>query len=339
MPRYQKFNLGDVELQLGATLPNAWLTYKTYGKINLARDNIVLLPTFFTGTHIRNEWLFGTGRAINPENYFIISIDMFGNGYSSSPSNTPAPYDGPRFPKITLFDNIACQHKLLIEKFNINSIALVAGWSIAGCQAYQWGAQYPEMVQAILPFCASAKTSTHNIVFLEGVKAALKADASWNLGNYTVPPERGLRAFGRVYAGWAFSQTFFRKKLYQDLGFTNYEDLLLSWEQDHLNWDANNLLSKIWTWQNADISANNIYHKDFERALRNIKANAILIPCSDDLYFPPEDNEREARYMPNVSLELFKSAWGHCAGSPGKNRQFRYFLDQRISHLLKSLNT
>jgi len=66
------------------------------------------------------------------------------------------------------------------------------------------------MVKAILPFCASAKTSPHNIVFLEGVKAALQADGNWNKGNYTNPPIEGLKAFGRVYAGWAFSQTFYR---------------------------------------------------------------------------------------------------------------------------------
>ena len=59
---------------------------------------------------------------------------------------------------------------------------------MAGCQAYQWAAQFPEMVDAILPFCASAKTSPHNFVFLEGVKAALCADQAWDEGNYDSPP-------------------------------------------------------------------------------------------------------------------------------------------------------
>ena len=330
MSGYKTFQLGDTELQSGAVLPDAKLTYHTYGELNPARDNVIVLPTFYTGTHMRNEGFFGPGRAMDPARYFIVSVDMFGNGYSSSPSNTSTPLDGPRFPNITLFDNIACQHRLLTEELGVQSIALVAGWSVAGCQSYQWAAQYPDMVRAIVPFCASAKASPHNIVFLDGVKAALQADAAWNEGNYDNQPERGLRAFGRVYAGWAFSQTFYREGLYRELGFETFEDLLMDWEEDHLNWDANDLLSKIWTWQNADISANNLYGGDFEAALSAIKARAVLVPCSDDLYFPPEDNAIEIRHMPNAELRIYKSPWGHCVASPGNDPGFEQFLDDCI---------
>jgi len=97
---------------------------------------------------------------------------------------------------------------------------------MAACQAYQWAAQYPDIVENILPFCGSAKTSTHNIVFLEGVKAALTADQNFQQGNYKTPPEQGLKAFARVYAGWAFSQTFYRQALFKNLGFDSYEALL-----------------------------------------------------------------------------------------------------------------
>ena len=207
---YEKYELGTVSLLSGEKLDSAFLIYKTYGKLNKSKDNVVVLPTFYTGSHQRNEGFFGIGRAIDPEKHFVVSINMFGNGFSSSPSNTPAPQDGPRFPHISLWDNIACQYKLITEHLEIERIALVTGWSMAGCQAYQWAAQYPDFVDAILPFCASAKTSTHNYVFLEGVRAALCADQNWNKGDYDSPPVNGLKAFARVYAGWAFSQTFYR---------------------------------------------------------------------------------------------------------------------------------
>ncbi|MBT4888649.1 MAG: alpha/beta fold hydrolase [Rhodospirillales bacterium] len=329
------FALGDITLQSGVVLPDAKLTYQTYGEINAAHDNVIVLPTFYTGTHARNEGFFGSGRAMDPTRHFVVSIDMFGNGYSSSPSNTPPPFDGPRFPHVTLYDNIACQHRLLTEELGVESIALVAGWSMAGCQSYQWAAQYPNMVRAILPFCASAKTSQHNIVFLEGVKAALCADGNWNNGDYDGQPERGLRAFGRVYAGWAFSQTFYREGLYRQLGHETIEDLLLDWEEDHVqNWDANNLLTKLWTWQNGDISANELYHGDFRAALGAIKAKAILIPCADDLYFPPKDNEIETLYMPNATLRPYSSPWGHCVANPGNVPAFETFLDTCVCDLL-----
>jgi len=201
---------------------------------------------------------------INPNKYFIVSINMFGNGLSSSPTKAIKSQSGSKFPTITLWDNIYCQHKLITEKLKIKKIALVTGWSMAGCQSYQWAAQYPGMVKAILPFCASAKTSIHNHVFLEGVKAALTADKKFNKGNYKKQPVEGLKSFGRVYAGWAFSQDFYREKLYKKFGFKNAEELLKDWANDHAkNWDANNLLSKLKTWQLNDISKGPIYKNNY----------------------------------------------------------------------------
>ena len=88
MKNYQEFSLGNVKLLSGKTLKSAKLAYKTYGKLNKAHSNVILLPTFYTGSHIRNEGFIGKKRAINPNKYFIISINMFGNAFSSSPSNS-----------------------------------------------------------------------------------------------------------------------------------------------------------------------------------------------------------------------------------------------------------
>ena len=338
MSDHEIFDLGDVTLQSGAVLPDAKLAYQTYGTLNSTRDNAVVLPTFYTGTHRRNEGFFGAGRAIDPARHFVVSVNLFGNGLSSSPSNTPPPCDGPRFPNLTIWDNVAFQHRLLTQELGVARVALVAGWSMAALQSYQWAAQYPNMVNAILPFCGSARASPHNIVFLEGVKAALCADGDWNGGDYEKQPERGLRAFGRVYAGWAFSQTFYREKLHRQLGFETFEELLVAWEEDHVaNWDANDLIAKIWTWQNADISDNELYGGDFPRALATIEARCITIPCTTDLYFPPEDNEMEVRHMRNAECRPFASPWGHCVANPGNSPEFEAFLDRAITELLSDV--
>jgi len=332
---YQLYELGDVTLLSGEILRSAKIAYKTYGALNNKKDNVIVLPTFYTGTHKRNEGFFGSGRGIDPQKHFIISLNMFGNGLSSSPSNTSTSQGGPRFPLVTLWDNVACQHRLLTEYLKIKRIALVAGWSMAGCQAYQWAAQFPDMVNAILPFCAAAKTSPHNFVFLEGVKAALCADKDWNGGNYVTPPVAGLKAFGRTYAGWAFSPAFYRESIFQKLGFKTIEDLLVDWENDHVeNWDANDLLSKLATWQSNDISIGPLYDGDIIKALKAIQARAILMPCSQDLYFSPEDNAFEARYIPNVEFKPYNSVWGHCVANPGNDHGFEIALDKNISKLL-----
>jgi homoserine O-acetyltransferase len=328
------FDLGNYELQSGVVLPGAQLAYKTYGELNANRDNVVVLPTFYTGSHMRNEGFFGAGRAIDPERHYVVSVNLFGNAISSSPSNTPPPFNAASFPDITLFDNVRAQYRLLTEELGVEKIALVSGWSMAGCQSFQWGAQYPDFVNAILPFCASAKTSEHNIVFLEGVKAALQADSVFADGNYTSPPTRGLKAFGRIYAGWAFSQTFYREQMYRLKGFDTAEALLQDWEQDHLDWDANDLLCKLKTWQCSDISANNIYNHDFKAALNAIKAETIVIVCDNDLYFRPEDNQLEIEHIIGGELRVYESPWGHCVASPGNDPEFQRYLDQAISELL-----
>ncbi|MFD0986368.1 alpha/beta fold hydrolase [Methyloligella solikamskensis] len=332
---YESFALGDVQLQSGETLKHAKLAYKTYGTLSPKGDNAVLMPTFYTGTHTRNEAYFGPGRALDPARHFIVSVNMFGNGLSSSPSNTIPEQAGARFPHVTLYDNVVCQHRLIVEELGIDRLALVTGWSMAGCQTYHWGALYPDMVEAILPFCASAKTSPHNFVFLEGVKAALQADSAWNGGDYGTQPVTGLKAFARVYAGWAYSQAFYREGLYRQFGFESVEDLLQGWEADHVdNWDANDLLAKLWAWQQGDISANSRYGGDFDKALAGILPKAILIPSTTDLYFPPEDNALEAERMPHAELRPYVSKFGHCAASPGKDPGFDAFLDQAITDLL-----
>ena len=328
------FHLADFELQSGVVMPDLQLAYKTYGELNAGADNVVVLPTFYTGSHLRNEGFFGPGRAIDPARHFVISVNLFGNGISSSPSNTPAPFNAANFPVITLYDNIRAQHRLLTEALEVKQIALVSGWSMAGCQSFQWGAQYPDFVKAILPFCASAKTAEHNIVFLEGVKAALQADSTYADGNYTRPPTKGLKAFGRIYAGWAFSQTFYRDQMYRLKGFDTAEALLQDWEQDHLDWDANDLLCKLKTWQLGDISANDQYQNDFEVALKAIQAKTIVIVCDNDLYFRSEDNQLEIEHIANGELRIYESPWGHCVASPGNDPEFEKYLDHAISELL-----
>jgi homoserine O-acetyltransferase len=329
------YDLGDLALQSGETLPDAKLAYKTYGELNPAKDNVVVLPTFYTGNHHRNEGFFGPGRALDPAHHFIVSINLFGNGLSSSPSNTPAPFNAARFPNITLYDNVRAQHQLLTDGLGIDQIALVTGWSMAGCQSFQWAAQYPGMVKAILPFCASAKTAEHNIVFLEGVKAALQADSVYDDGNYATPPIKGLKAFGRVYAGWAFTQTFFREQMYRLQGFDSAEALLQDWERDHLEWDANDLLCKLWSWQQGNISNQPAYQGNFQAALAAIRAKTIVIACDNDLYFRPEDNALEVKHIKGGELRVYESPWGHCVASPGNDPEFERYLDQAITELLE----
>src|SRR5918996_6285987 len=130
MADYEIFELGDVVLQSRATIRSAKLAYKTFGNLSPNKDNLIVYPTWYSGQHYDNEWLIGDGMGLDPAKYFIVIPNMLGNGLSSSPSNTPAPYDKARFPRVTLYDNVTLQHRLVTEKFGIEKIALVTGWAM-----------------------------------------------------------------------------------------------------------------------------------------------------------------------------------------------------------------
>ena len=112
---HKTFHLGDLPLSGGEVLYDARLVYQTYGAMSPAGDNVVVMPTFYTGSHERNEGFFGPGRALDPARHFIVSINLIGGGKSSSPSNSTK-QPGATFPAISFQDNVRAQYILLTRE-------------------------------------------------------------------------------------------------------------------------------------------------------------------------------------------------------------------------------
>ena len=110
---HHEFVIADFRTESGVVLPAARVVYGTYGHLNAAHDNAILLPSHYMATHHGYEWLIGPGRALDTTRYFLVATELFGNGHSSSPSNTPEPFHGPRFPVTTIRDNVAAVKRLL----------------------------------------------------------------------------------------------------------------------------------------------------------------------------------------------------------------------------------
>jgi len=332
---YETFELENLTLQRGITLPRAHVAYKTYGKLAADKSNVILYPTSYAAQHYDTEWLIGKGRVLDPTDWFIVIPNMFGNGLSSSPSNMAAPFGRDRYPVFTHWDNVHAQQRLLAEVFGVERLALAYGWSMGAQQALHWGAIFPERVARICAVCGAARTSIHNGVFLQGVRAALTGDPAWRGDHFAEYPARGLRAMGRVYAGWAMSQAFYRDELYLKAGFSSLEDFLVrSWEAYFLGRDADNLLASMDTWLASDISDNEIYDGDLARALGTITARSIVMPSRTDLYFTWQDSEAETAQMANAEFRPIESNWGHRAGNPVLNPEDEAFLRQAVADLL-----
>lgn len=333
MSEYLAYELGSFGLSSGEMLLDAALIYETHGELNPRRDNAVLLLTWYSGTHHAYRQIIGAGRALDPARHFIMVVNMFGNGLSSSPSNSPR-QSGPHFPAVSVGDNVRAQHQLITTHLGIDRLALVCGWSMGAMQAWYWAAAYPQQVGALLPICGSARCWPLNAVFLSGVKAALQADPVFNQGHYRTPPLAGLAAFGRVYAGWAYCAAFYREQRYRMLGFDSIEALLCAWERDHQAWDANDLLCMLDTWQRADAGLAPPFAGNLDTALGAITANTIVMPCDTDHYFTVEEARQEFRYLKQAQWRPISSPYGHCAGAPGRFPEETAFIEQAISELL-----
>ena len=335
MADYDTFELGPLALQCGLTLPKAHLAYKTYGRLAADKSNLILYPTSYGAHHTDIDWLIGPGRVLDSERYFIVIPNQFGNGLSTSPSNLAEPFGLGRNPHFSHWDNVHAQERLLREVFGVTKLALIYGWSMGGQQALHWAALFPERVTRICAVCTSARTSPHNKVFLEGIRATLTADAAWRDGRFIERPVRALRAFARVYAGWAMSQAFYRRKLWEGAGFTSLEDYLVrGWEGNFLRRGGEDLLSMIETWYHSDISDNPMYGGDLPVALGAISARAIIMPSTTDLYFTVTDSEAEARLMPNADFRPIVSDWGHRAGNPVQCPEDEAVLRRAVCDLL-----
>ena len=334
---FERFEAGDVVLQSGRTFRRMSIAYKTFGTLNADRSNVIVYPTSYSAQHHDTEFMVSEGGALDPSKYFVVIPNLFGNGLSSSPSNTPWPDTGSRYPDVTYFDAVHVQRRMLAELWGIDRVALVYGWSMCAMQAYHWAALFPDRVERIAVVCGSARCAPHNRVFIDGVRHALTADAAYRDGVFVERPVRGLRAMGRVYAGWALSQTFYRDEMWRSLGASSLEDYLVTtWEANFARRDPADLLAQLWTWEHGDIADNPLHGGDLAAALSAIRARVLLMPGDHDLYFQIDDNRAEMQHLRHAELHPIPSVWGHRAGNPLTQLEDRAFIENHVRALLAS---
>jgi homoserine O-acetyltransferase/O-succinyltransferase len=326
------FDLGALPLQSGAVLPGARLRWKTHGTLSPGRDNVVLYPTSYAAQHPDLEGLIGPDKVLDPGRWFIVIPDMFGNGLSSSPSNTP---DWPGL--VTAWDNVHAQHRLLSQTWGIEQLHAVYGWSMGAQQAYHWAALFPGQVARAVINCGSARTATHNRVFLKGLMAVLEAAPEHcGGGRFSAEPAAALRAFGRIYAAWALSQDFYRADLHRTaLGAPDLDTFLRTdWEERFARRPAADLYAQLCTWDAGDISRDPRFGGDLAQALGAITARVLLMPGETDLYFRVADNAAELPHLRDAVMRPIPSIWGHRAGNPSTNAADLAFLRDTVRAFL-----
>jgi homoserine O-acetyltransferase/O-succinyltransferase len=305
-PRRQRIEhqLGPWPLACGRTIADAQVTVVQIGELNADRSNLILVPTSYGARPEDLAWL--AGPVLDPERWCIVIAGMFGNGASSSPSNSAMGLAEQGW-VVRQRDNVAAQRRLLAELYGVERIPLIYGWSMGAQQAYQWAVDHPALVERICCVCGSARTSPHNRLFCLSLRQALTADRHWNGAGFEAAPEQGLRTYALIYASWAASQPFFRT-----IGEPVEEHVERQWLPHYQRHDPRDLIAMLDTWLAHDVADGG----ELASTLGSIQARTAVVAGSHDLYFTPADLAADAAVIPGAALHVIESELGHRAGNP-----------------------
>ena len=333
---HQLYKMGDFKLESGEVIKDFAISYVTHGTLNAKKSNAILMVTAISGNHHRLDFMIGPGKALDTNKYFIICTDAIGNGLTTSPSNSTIQ---PRmqFPKFQIRDMVVSQHRLITEHLGINRVITVIGPSMGGMQALQWGVSYPDFMDSLVSLVPLAKTPAWSVVVMEASRKAIMLDPAWNQGNYTSPPEQGIRLW-RDILGFLAARS---PEIYREQFPGNQLDVLPWLKEQETNlikvFDANDWIYQTWAYDRHDVGTTPGFNGDTAKALQSIKAKTLILLGTKDLLNPEWEPQDASRNIPDVKVVTIRpgSVTGHASAGgafPADvdfiNRETTAFLDQ-----------
>lgn len=346
----QSFSLPDYTTHGGEHIKDVRVGWEAYGKLNAAKDNVILVTHFFSGnSHAAGRYapddpqagywdsIIGPGKAIDTDKYYVISVDSLVNAYPHLPSvittgpatinpDTGKPY-GLDFPVVTIRDFVNVQ-KALLESLGISRLHAVIGASMGSLQAIEWAATYPDWVDRMVSVIGTAAMDAWTIAGLEAWAQAIKLDPNWNNGNYydSEAPLDGVTMAQALITHSAmhpdiFNQTAPAQQTLPPEGLKSVTNTLpaTQWlygssRQRAPLADANHILYLV--------RANQLFvaghQQTLTEGLKNIQAETLFLPASNDLLLMPymaEAAVSELRQLgKETELEMIDGPWGHLDG-------------------------
>lgn len=300
----QKFAfLGDFKLKSGEYIKDCRIGYRTFGRMNKDRSNVVLLPTWASGISEQLKSNVGHGRLVDSSKYFVIAVDALSNGVSSSPSNSSLQ---PRmsFPKITVSDMVNSQYELLRQVFKLSHIKAVIGSSMGGMQAFQWMVSYPEYMDKVIPIVGSPRLTPYDLILHDAVIRSIMADPAWKEGNYTENPARVIEA--EYYALILTTPEDVNKNMKRESVIHEMEKA----ERETGGFDSNDRIRQTQAMMSLDISEG--FGGKMEEAAKSVKAKTLIITSLKDRIVNPQPAIEFGRLLNTKVIELNNDC-GHLA--------------------------
>jgi len=313
-------DIGDLKLQNGGVIRQCRVGYRTFGKLNSDKSNVVVVPTWAGGTTEQLVSSFGRGRLVDSSEYFVVAIDALSNGVSSSPSNSRL-QPRMRFPKFTLRDTIESQHQLLTKVLHIDRVKALVGISMGGMQVFQWLVSYPEFMEKAVPIVGSPRLAPYDLVHWQAQIEALMRDRDWKGGNYAINPSREVDfAFGEILL--TSPDDYNRRKTREQA----LADLAKA-RRDTKRFDANDKIRQTQAMMDLDVSRE--FGGSLERAAKAVKAKLFVVVARFDHVVTPGPATEFASFAGAKLLNL-ESDCGHLATSCESKR-----LDDAIAEFLR----
>jgi homoserine O-acetyltransferase len=332
---YDLLSVGRLDLEEGGSIADCELAVATFGSLNEAKDNAILVTTWYSGTHqIFRDVYIGPDHALNPERYFIVVINQIGSGLSTSPHNAPDEISMSHFPRVRIGDDVVAQERLLREHFGIEQLQMVVGGSMGAQQTYEWAVRFPGKVLRAAPIAGTAQNTPHDYLFGKALMEAITSDPGFAEGEYksNVDVVDGLTRHAGIWAVMGFSTEFWKQEVWRALEFESKEAFMEGFLEPYFTVrDPNDLLTMAWKWQHGDVARHT--NGDLAAALGRITARTFVIPINEDMFFPVRDHEAEQKHIKNSELRVVDDILGHL-GLFGVAPDYMPQIDQHLGELL-----
>lgn len=304
--------LGDFQLENGRTIRDLHLAYRTLGVLNADKSNVILWPTWFTGTSGQLLSFVGPGKLLDPSKYYVILVDALGDGVSSSPSNSLL-QPHMRFPKFTIRDMVNAEYKLATERLGLTHVRAVMGISMGGMQTFQWIVSYPDFMDKAIPIVGSPRLTSYDLLLWKAEEHAIKADAAWNGGDYASVPVAGMKTVADIHEMNLTTPEYRSTHTSRD----EFPEFLAQTEQDTMkSFDANDWIRQLQAMMALDVSKP--FGGSMEKAAAAVRAQVLVIPAAHDHMVNPRPALSFAKLIHAQTLVL-NSDCGHL--SPGCEEQ------------------